>query len=169
MQFVGRFKNNSARRHDVRFVALIRRERALLHDHQFLVRVPVRRVRRLARIQRRDVALQIRERRRGRIEDRAALALFCRDGLQVGPVEDARMHQRFDGGGLRERHARDGNKNGSGSHDHIATGDFHEHISAANGKGVKRTNVRGAPRNLFRRKPSRHDVEHDFRHLEDDI
>ena len=151
VQFVGRFKNDSARRHDVRLVALQRRERALLHDHQLLVRVPVRRVRRFARIERRDVALEIAERRRGRIKDRAALALFRRHGLEVGPVEDARMHQRFDGGGLRERHARDGNENGNGSHDHIATGDFHELISATNGKGVKRTNVRG--------NPSRHDAE----------
>jgi hypothetical protein len=63
---------------------------------------------------------------------------------------------------LRERHARDGNENGNGSHDHIATGDFHELISAANGKGVKRTNVRGAPRNVFRVNPSRQDAERDF-------
>lgn len=116
VQFIRRLENDSARRDDVRLIALQRRERAFLDQHQLLVRVPVRWMRRLARIERRDVALELRERRRGRVADRPPLALFRRHGLEIGPVEDTRMQPRL-AGGLRERNARDGKGNGNGSDD----------------------------------------------------
>ena len=113
VQFIRRLEDDAARRDDVRLVALQRRERVFLDDHQLLVRVPVRWMRRLARIERRDVALELRERRRGRVADRPPLALFRRHGLEIGPVEDARMQPRL-AAGLRERNARDGDGNGNG-------------------------------------------------------
>ena len=70
-------------------------------------------MRNLARIQRRDVAFEIRERRRGRVEHRAPLARLGWHGLEVGPVEDGRVHDRL-AGGLRKRHHGDGSERGNG-------------------------------------------------------
>ena len=86
------------------------------------------------------MAFQFRERGRGRVEHRAPFALFGRHRLEVGPVEDARMHDRF-AGGLRERDARDGDGNGNCGDDEISSGD-HPRISAGKRNEVKRTNYR---------------------------
>ena len=69
VQFIRRLENNSTSVHRVGFITLDGGDRAFLENHDLLIRVAVRRVRRLARIQRGDVALEISERRRGRIED----------------------------------------------------------------------------------------------------
>lgn len=139
MQFIRRLENDSARRHNICFVTLQCFKRAFLDDHQFLGRVPVRRMRRLARIERRDVALEFRERRRRRIEHRARFAHFRRLGFQVGPVEDARMHHRF-AIGFCECDARDRERNGNGRDKQISTSD-HASICAGERNSVKRTNV----------------------------
>ncbi len=86
MQLVGSFKNDSASGHEVGLVALQGFECAFLDNHQFFVRVAMRRMRRFSRIERGDVAFQIRQCRRGRVENRAAFALFGRHGLQISPV-----------------------------------------------------------------------------------
>ena len=141
VQFVRRLENNSAGVHGVRPVALDGRERAFLENHDLLVRVPVRRVRRLTGIQRRDMALEIRERGRGRVEDIATLAGLGRRRLEVCPVKKSGVHHRF-GGGLREGKASNGKGNGNNGNQQIAAGNFHADISAANAGQVKRADVR---------------------------
>lgn len=88
VRFVRRLEDEATGLDNVGFVALQRRQRAFLDDHQLLVRVVMRRMRRLAGIERGDVDFQIRERGRGRVANRAALTHLRRDDLEVGPVED---------------------------------------------------------------------------------
>jgi len=61
------------------------RQRSVAHDHQLLMRMPVRRVRRLPRCERRDVHLEPRQVCRRRIDERSKhRALTCSNPATVG-------------------------------------------------------------------------------------
>src|SRR5438105_8778904 len=72
-------------------------ERSLLHDEQLFVLVLVRRVRRLTALQRRDVDLELVERRRPLADDLPHGAPLVRLRGRRIPVEDGRMDRRLVG------------------------------------------------------------------------
>ena len=128
VQFIGSFEDDSACCHYVRPIALIRGERAFLNEHQFLVRMLMRKVRGFAGVERGDVALEVFKCRCGCIEN---LAAFAGPGLfhfHISPVEDGGMHHRFCIS-LSEGDEGCRSKNGNGSNDEISTGN-HAGISA---------------------------------------
>ena len=90
-ELVRRLKDDAAGADAARRAALERLERALFEDQQLLVLVLVRRVRRLPRVERRDVDLELVERRRRRAHHLAHGAPVVRFGVVGRPVVDRRL------------------------------------------------------------------------------
>ena len=92
MEFIRGFEDNAAGGNNIRLIPLQGCQGAFPDYHQFLIGVAVRWMWRLTGIQGRDVAFEITQGGRGGIKHCPPRADAGRLDLQIGPVEDARMH-----------------------------------------------------------------------------